>query len=161
MARQMGSHGRFLRVQGEAASHVLFCVRAIFCPFVPSLSFCPLLFADIGQNPDSSTTNPFSSSVLPSHLTRNCRTRPWIGPQKRVQCYFQCIGDMLSKIKLCSMISQCFPNYFSSFTQHQYSPNKSSTIYQETIHASISSQHILHFLPSQCWLSIGQSLAKR
>ena len=58
------------------------------------------------------------------------------------------------------MISQCLPNYFSSFTQHQYSPNKSSTIYQETIHPSLSSQLILNFLPSQYWPKFDQGLAK-
>ena len=67
---------------------------------------------------------------------------------------------MLSKVKLLSMFTQCLPNYFSSFTQHQYLPNKSSTIYQETIHTPISSQHMLNILPSQYWPKFVQSLAK-
>ena len=75
-----------------------------------------------------------------------------------VLCYFLCIGDMLSKIKLLSIFTQCLPNYFSSFTQHQYSPNKSSTIYQDTIHTSTSSQHILNLLPSQYWPKFDQTL---
>ena len=58
------------------------------------------------------------------------------------------------------MITQCFPNHFSSFTLHQYSPNKPSTIYQETIHTSTSSQHILNFLPSRYWSKFDQSLAE-
>ena len=67
---------------------------------------------------------------------------------------------MLSKVKLLSMFTQCLPNYFSSFTQPQYLPNKSSTIYQETIHTPISSQHMLNILPSQYWPKFVQSLAK-
>ena len=77
-----------------------------------------------------------------------------------VQCYLWCIGHMLSKIKLLSMITQYLLNYFSSFTQHQYISNKSSIFYQVTIHTSTFSQLLLNFLPSQCWPKFSQSLIK-